>query len=105
MTSVTKRKYPRRPFVAEIRYRSESPVVTARIADISEGGLFVNTANPLPIDSEFSLSFYLPDNYPDIAIVVTGRVAWSRAAAGMGIEFVNIDEQHRGRIRKFLASL
>ena len=105
MSADEKRRYPRYPFVAEITYRSDSPPVVARISDLSEGGMFVDTVSPLDDRLQVTFSFHLPDNYPDIAVTGTGRVAWSQSTIGMGVEFLEVDGIGGERIRKFLAGV
>jgi len=67
------------------------------LADISVGGIYLETENPLPIGSKFQLEFR-PAQHLDF-IRCTGRVAWNgrksgrqqgEAYPGMGIEFVDI---------------
>ena len=100
-----KRKHPRHHFLAEIRYRSNSPAVTARITDLSEGGMFIDTVNPLEDDIPVAFSFHIPDDHPADAISGRGRVAWGHATVGMGIQFLEMEEAARKRVKAFLESL
>jgi Tfp pilus assembly protein PilZ len=63
-------------------------------ANVSRGGAFVRTAEPLTPGRRVLLEFQLPDGHPLEAI---GRVAWTRrvlaplerdSEAGIGIEFL-----------------
>jgi uncharacterized protein (TIGR02266 family) len=105
MSFLEKRRHPRHPFIAEIRFSSDSPPITARIADLSEGGVFVDTVTPLEEGATVSVSFYLPGDSPESPVTGTGRVAWSQATVGMGIEFDVLDEGGRRRIKTFLAGV
>ena len=105
MTFEEKRKFPRHHFIAEIQYKSDSPRMKARIADISEGGIFIDTVTPLENNMTVNFSFYIPDSNPSFAISGTGRVAWVDRTVGMGIEFLEVDETSRRRIADFLKSL
>lgn len=105
MTFVEKRKFPRHHFIAEIQYKSNSPKMKARIADISEGGIFIDTVTPLERNMTVNFSFYIPDSCPTIAISGRGRVAWVDMTVGMGIEFLEVDETSRRRIVNYLKSL
>jgi len=67
------------------------------LSDISVGGVFLETDALLPIDTELHLEFPLRSESPPIQC--KGRVAWLNnashlrkdyAAAGMGIEFIDI---------------
>jgi len=100
-----KRRFPRHPFIAEVRFRSDSPPVMARIADISEGGIFIDTVVPLSEGSMVTVSFYLPDGHPDTPFEGSGKVAWTQTTVGVGIEFDNLDEGNRERLKKFLAGI
>ena len=55
-----KRSFERRTLFSEIRYISNSPELSARISDISVGGLFVDTVNPLDLGAEVKFTLTLP---------------------------------------------
>jgi uncharacterized protein (TIGR02266 family) len=71
--------------------------------NVSEGGLFVRTANPPPAGARFRVSF--PD-LEDEEVVATVEVMWSRRATGdqqpgMGVRIVEF-EQGREAFERFL---
>jgi len=75
--------------------------------DISRSGMFIATVNPRKIGEEFTVSFELPEG--GARIVCKCRVAWARefdpkleAKPGMGIEFVEMDEETRGKIEEWV---
>jgi Tfp pilus assembly protein PilZ len=105
MTIDEKRSWPRHHFLAEIQYRSNCPPLLGRIMDLGEGGIFIDTMVPLAAGAPVTFSFFIPDNYPDISITGSGRVAWQQKAAGMGVEFLQMNEKSRERIKSFLKSL
>lgn len=77
--------------------------------NISAGGMFLITQDPYPPGTTFRISFGLPPH--EKTVEATGRVVWSRPQKenperqpGMGIEFLEIDEQDRERIREFVYS-
>jgi Tfp pilus assembly protein PilZ len=105
MTVDEKRSCPRHHFLAEIKYRSNSPPLLGRIMDLSEGGIFIDTMVPIEAGAPVAFSFFIPDNYPDISIAGSGRVAWQQKAAGMGVEFLQMNEKSRERITSFLERL
>jgi uncharacterized protein (TIGR02266 family) len=80
---------------------------TGRMGDLSRGGLFVATDDPLPVETELLLSFLLPDGYRVTAEAV---VAWIRIPryrpdelpSGMGIKFVELSEKDAHAIGHFL---
>ena len=105
MTNVEKREFARHNYIAEVKFSSDYPPVSARISDISEGGIFIDTISPLPENTMVIVSFYIPDANPDSPISQTGKVMWAQDMLGMGIEFVDLDEKVRERLKKFLADI
>jgi uncharacterized protein (TIGR02266 family) len=76
--------------------------------NISEGGLFIATETTLPVSTVISLQFRLPASQEPI--VVSGRVVWTvnggtEQPSGMGIEFENLDDSARRRIRQLMRKL
>lgn len=72
-------------------------IMTGTLSDISVGGLFIETDEFLPVDSNLQLEFQL--NQGSTFIKCQGRVAWVNrpgtfkkdyASTGMGIEFIDI---------------
>ena len=66
--------------------------------DLSEGGMFISTFEPRPVEEEFRISFRLP--FEDTQVRCGCRVAWirshdpdSRAEPGMGVRFIDIDPE------------
>ena len=88
----------------EVRYRSQSPPMNGFIEDLSDSGMFVDTTQPLPAGSGVEFSFHLPDASAETPIHGHGIVAWSDRT-GMGIEFQQINQQERDRIRFYIASV
>lgn len=62
--------------------------------DLSKGGIFISTPEPLSSGSEVNMTIHMPGHGE---IEIKGIVKWVRAEetgsskAGMGIEFVNVD--------------
>jgi uncharacterized protein (TIGR02266 family) len=70
--------------------------LTGKTRNVSEGGMFVETALLLPVGSPVRCDLALTES----AVEVFGRIAWSRprqpfATAGMGIQFVGYEEGAR----------
>lgn len=99
-----RRRFPRIPIIIEIYYQSESPVIRSRLADLSEGGLFVDTVNPLPTGAEVKFRFQLPAQPREAPLVGLAKVAWNQATVGMGIEFLRFNADGWDRLRVFLRS-
>jgi len=96
-----RRRFPRQPVIVELDYQSDSPVIRARLSDLSEGGMFVDTVNPLPPGSELKFRFRLSRNADEPPLVGLGRVAWNQPMLGMGIEFVRFNADGWERLRSY----
>ncbi len=75
--------------------------------NISVGGMFLLTKDPLPEGTEINLKFSLP--HQDTPMQVTGRVLWVREPhktqdpnPGMGIQFINISKSETSTIWEFI---
>lgn len=81
------------------------------VVDIGLAGVFVEHPEKLPLGTQASLTFRLPGN--DIAIEAVCRVAWWRGEgtpgdsrklpAGAGLEFMDVSDADRARIRDYVA--
>lgn len=98
---------------AELRQHVELPVRlvhqgrprTELVADLSPGGAFVRSWNPLPVGAHLRLSLRPPRSWNQLEL--DGHVAWVRLAgehAGMGVRFVE-DEATNLKLEKLLLSL
>lgn len=79
--------------------------------DLSEGGVFLETDAPLPVNDVLSLEVGLPGEAP---FQVKARVKWVRdaedAAAegvkpGMGLQFTDLPAETQESIRRFVAAV
>jgi uncharacterized protein (TIGR02266 family) len=77
--------------------------------NMSTGGMFIESENILPVDSELVVKFKLPDS--DRIIVSNARVAWTNdpdaikkpsLPPGMGIQFLDLSLDDLHSIRAFL---
>jgi type IV pilus assembly protein PilZ len=100
-----KRKKARIPLRVKVEYRSLGGFVSDWTDNISEGGLFILTENPLPVGSQVRLVFSLP-GLP-LMLDLRGRVRWVTSPyglrSGMGIEFTELGESVRGRIQDYVS--
>src|SRR5215510_6031697 len=79
--------------------------ITDWAVNISRGGMFINTRNPLAVGTTVRLIISLPDTaFP---FDLTGRVTRvaefnnpSNQVPGMGIEFVGVDDEKRVLIKR-----
>ena len=102
MEQSERRKFPRLPKMIEIQYSSNSPPFQARITDMSEKGIFIDTINPLEEGAVVQFKFTLSDSPNDPPIKGEGKVVWNQYSIGMGIEFIQLNEKDRGKIRDFV---
>ena len=76
------------------------------LADLSPGGAFIRTWDPIPLDERVELVVRGPLQLR--ALRLQGRVAWLRQTGddpGMGIEFIERDDATRHRISDLIAKL
>lgn len=88
-----------------IRQESGQAPERTRTIDVSRGGMFVKTNQPYPIRSTFPFRLQLSDKE---SIEGVGLVRWtqnqasSSHPAGMGVEFLDLSEREKTRIRAFV---
>ena len=97
---VERRRYRRVKLVTQVHCQSMGRTEVMVTRDVSEGGMFINVKNPLPLNSELALTFRLGPTAP--AIACHARVMFSQANLGMGIKFLDISEESRETLRKFV---
>jgi len=107
-TVVERRRSARAPIVVRIEYATVDALFSEFTRNVNEGGVFIETDAPAPLDSAVHLRFRLPGTREPVR--VAGRVAWiSRDASGkpngMGIEFENLAAKDRARINQLVAGL
>lgn len=104
----TPRRCQRYPIVVQVHLSSAHNFYTAEARNISAGGLFVATAEPLPVGTAVEVQFTLPD----LLHVYTARctVRWLRRAGGlgdlapgMGLSFEDLGPEVAEAIQAFLA--
>jgi uncharacterized protein (TIGR02266 family) len=77
----------------------------ARIVNLSTTGAFIKTAHPLDADSPLYIEIRLPNSSERISM--NAHVIWAKmhsktTCPGMGIEFTDIQEQHRKKLADFI---
>ena len=93
-----------------VAYRTVNGLITDWAVNISRGGIFINTRKPLAVGTTVRLMISLPDTaFP---YDLTGRVTRvnefdnpSNQVPGMGIEFIDVDDEKRARIERFVERL
>ncbi len=105
-----RRKHRRTPLSLLVQYRFNSfeDFLAEYSLDISPGGMFIRTDEPQEMGSMIYLQFQLKDGSK--LIEGLGRVCWvtppgtKDRTAGMGIEFVNFDEESMALIEEICTS-
>lgn len=105
-----KRKFERLENELPVAYRSVDGFITDWVTNLSKGGLFINSRTPLPVGTSVRLIIQLPDT--PFPFELTGRVVRvsefdnpANEPPGMGVEFVDIDDEKRERIERFVEKL
>lgn len=110
LTDKSARKSERLQHELLVAYRTVDGFITDWAVNISHGGLFINTRNPLALGSVVRLIVSLPG--AEFPFDLTGRVIRvqpndpeSGQVAGMGLEFIDIDDDKRARLERFVEKL
>jgi len=89
----------------EIMFKEYASFIKVYMPNVTNGGLFIRTDNPLPLDTPIQLRMRLPEETEDIE--VDGRVVWTFVKGskkaflpkGMGIQFVNMRPEYSHKIK------
>lgn len=93
------RKDPRAPLVTQVTCEQGMSLAFSR--DISQGGMFVETPQPVAVGSQVGLRFHLNDGGP--VIVASGEVTYQVGKLGMGVRFSEVSPTDRNRIEAYVA--
>jgi type IV pilus assembly protein PilZ len=102
---------PRYQVDIPVDYETRDLFLGSRVTNISRGGLFIRTDNPLPVQTEVNLSLHLPED--NRVIEARGRVVWNydvprnsfHVVSGMGIKFVDMTADQLTSIESSLKRL
>jgi uncharacterized protein (TIGR02266 family) len=90
------RRQPRLPISLEVAYRTAGAFLVSYSINLSKGGIFIETAQPLEPGEQLTLRFDVPGAGE---LEVAGMVAWVRQQSadglpdGMGIQFDELDSR------------
>jgi len=98
-----KRRDARSFAVAEVSFKHKGMDFHGRINDLSSGGMYVDTINPLPEGSSISFQFGLPGDESGNPISGEGRVVWMVHMQGMGITFTRLSDDDLDRLMAYLS--
>ncbi len=104
------RKDKRAPVSLRVRFKSATidEFIEQYSIDISKGGIFIKSRQPMAVGTLLKFEFQLKDNSPLIQGV--GRVVWKRdadpakpdLAAGMGIKFIKMTPESRAVVDRIV---
>jgi uncharacterized protein (TIGR02266 family) len=96
---VQKRQHPRIDVWLNAEFQSSKELVSCYMTNISKGGMFLQTDDPLELEAVMALTFQLPGQ--EHTIRVKGKVVWSNPSSGtgkpgMGVQFTEmpIEDRH-----------
>lgn len=87
-----------------VEYSSNCPPIRAYVEDLSATGMYVDVDQALPAGTTLEFSLVLPDGEAESPIRGGAVVVWS-GPTGMGVEFTNLSDAVRDRIRYFVAAV
>jgi type IV pilus assembly protein PilZ len=98
---------PRAPVELEVHYRSAQEFLSAYTVNVSGGGIYIKTKEPLPLNQVVHLRFTLPGigrvfNLQGLVVWTNPHPSRSSFPSGMGIKFMNLDPEGKKLIAGFV---
>ena len=94
-----RRNHPRVPLATQIYCQEWMSLAFSR--DVSLGGMFMDTKQPVPLGSRLSLRFHLDDGGPVVA--ASAEVRYVVPKLGMGVKFIELTRTDWERIESYVA--
>jgi type IV pilus assembly protein PilZ len=106
-----RRAHARKPIELKVEYKRLNTFFADYTRNISKGGTFIKTRNPLDVGTAFVFHLHVPTMQQPLEL--SGRVKWIIADGeekageepGMGIEFVYEDDQARQKVAQLVEDL
>ncbi len=105
-----KRRQLRHPVILKVDYRDINRFFTDFAENLSVGGMFIATRNPLPPGTNLTVEFMLPDS--SVKVKTRAEVMWSRKhpkspsqKKGMGIRFQELTSDDKKKIDLLVSKL
>ena len=101
---IEKREAPRTLIKIKINIEGDNAFLYDYSRDMSEGGVFITTRQPLAVGEKIKVRFILPESLEEIN--ATGVVAWVNPPGsadpppGMGIRFVRLTSKKKALIQE-----
>jgi Tfp pilus assembly protein PilZ len=102
---IARRKQSRLPVSIPVKFRlaTSAAFLDGAISEISVGGAMLNTASPLPIDSDIVLEVVPPGGAAPLPI--SGKVSYHVPSGATGIKFMYRDGDGSRRLRELVRRL
>jgi Tfp pilus assembly protein PilZ len=100
------RRHARIRVQIDCQYLYQNKLVSARVMDISDMGMYIATDRLLPEGTHFV--FYLLDDHVLRPLVMEGVVVWSSPEgekSGFGVQLVFDSRKHQADVKRYIASL
>ena len=96
------REFPRYEVNAYVDYTGNEVLLFHRIQNISLGGVCIQTSGVEEVGTTVDLVLNFPDL--DASIAVKGEVVWAtrEPPMDMGIRYVELDEERKDTLRKYI---
>jgi len=103
-----RRRFERAPISTQVEFEltnsSSGPSrVRKHMANISTGGLFISTEEPIRVGTRMVVRFELPNSKH--RVIAVSRVSYVRKGVGLGVEFLSLDDEDREEIESYIGSL
>lgn len=97
---IERRKEYRLPFADKVIFTDGTRSWTAYAINVSRGGVFVTSLDPLPIDTTVNLAFMLPNHPTSLCLKAKcAHIVFDRqrceVECGMGFAFLEINDSHK----------
>lgn len=107
----TSRQDPRVPKVLSLTYKDRDSFISAYTSNISKGGVFIKTDNPLAAEEQFVLKLQLPE-IPE-PLKIKCQVAWRRKDSqelerkpnGMGVKFEEMSTNDKNTLDRYIKEI
>jgi type IV pilus assembly protein PilZ len=101
-----RRQHARVPVEVKVEYQRINRFFSVFTKDISFGGTFIRTQEPLEVGEQFVIRLHVPTLQEPIAVKAQVRWIWREPeSAGMGVQFVFDDDEERTRVEEEVRSL
>ena len=98
-----RRRHGRTVAIFKIRPRSLARLHEMYTRDISRGGMFIVTDQVVPVGQSIKVDVVHPDTHERFVIeCVVRRAMRDPGRTGLGVEFVDLDEDRRARFQQFI---